>query len=465
MIELVVYFAIFGTVVLALSIGTVGAIGVSLAHPRVIIYGYLLVFLIFSASTHGLLDATRVIYGRGSGQLVFPFVTWALWGIGFIALLLQALTRQPVPAMPMRPWFWAFGALLVGHIIAAKVAGASLRDTVAPLGFISLVNMGILVAALIRQFRTQTEVDQLVKFLLLVVTLRGLFGIGRLLFFGGDPANVYDNFHNIGVKVTFFDVADSLTACIALFIAAWRLYFPRAKQTQSDNWIFLFIVAIELVIIAFSYRRIAWSGLLIAGLLFIICLPARQRFTLLATAIPLGLSGLIALAIKRLSKEAKGQGFIESFFHEFSSKNSFRPASERELELHMAWDTITDNFLFGVGAWGRYEGRGISWQTGKDAYTFVHSGFLHIWLKTGLVGIVLFSGLLLSFVLWFLRARKSITPAMQPVFYAGAAGCLFMIPTFMVGTPAVEIRTTQLLALCMSLSLLAWAASQNAAAK
>ncbi len=46
----------------------------------------------------------------------------------------------------------------------------------------------------------------------------------------------------------------------------------------------------------------------------------------------------------------------------------------------------------------------------------------------------------------------------------GAAGLAFMIPDLLIGTPFPQVRTTQMLALCLSLPYLALAAAQGATA-
>jgi len=47
---------------------------------------------------------------------------------------------------------------------------------------------------------------------------------------------------------------------------------------------------------------------------------------------------------------------------------------------------------------------------------------------------------------------------------AGAAGLAFMIPDLLIGTPFPQVRTTQMLALCLALPYLALAVSAPAAA-
>lgn len=51
-------------------------------------------------------------------------------------------------------------------------------------------------------------------------------------------------------------------------------------------------------------------------------------------------------------------------------------------------------------------------------------------------------------------------PRQKGMLLAGAAGTLFMLPTWLIGTPVIEYRTMQLQALCLVLPYLAAAASR-----
>jgi hypothetical protein len=90
----------------------------------------------------------------------------------------------------------------------------------------------------------------------------------------------------------------------------------------------------------------------------------------------------------------------------------------------------------------------------------MHSGVLHIMLKTGLLGVALMlvvMGLYLRFVF---RSRPAMPAAWQGVLWMGFAGALFMLPTWLIGTPVIEYRTMQLMALCLALPYLAVAAAK-----
>jgi hypothetical protein len=105
----------------------------------------------------------------------------------------------------------------------------------------------------------------------------------------------------------------------------------------------------------------------------------------------------------------------------------------------------------GIGSWGRYAATMlIAWQDPTKPGAFLHSGILHILMKTGLLGLLLVIGVLAAFVRE-VRACKGYSVRGSALSFAGCCGLLFMLPDFLVGTPIPQFRTTQLIALCLAL--------------
>ena len=83
----------------------------------------------------------------------------------------------------------------------------------------------------------------------------------------------------------------------------------------------------------------------------------------------------------------------------------------------------------GIGAWGRYTGyQRISWQLTEDGGLFLHSGVLHVALKSGLLGMLLFGGLVAAFVAVARCALRTLPPEYLGLGAAGVAGVVFMLP-------------------------------------
>jgi hypothetical protein len=56
-----------------------------------------------------------------------------------------------------------------------------------------------------------------------------------------------------------------------------------------------------------------------------------------------------------------------------------------------------------------------------------------------------------------------VSPEVLGVATAGAAGLAFMLPDLLVGTPFPQVRTTQMLAICLALPYVAMAVCREAA--
>lgn len=122
------------------------------------------------------------------------------------------------------------------------------------------------------------------------------------------------------------------------------------------------------------------------------------------------------------------------------------------MELSAAWDTIIHSPLLGMGIWGEYDGYGIPLlYFHNNNFKWMHSGVLHIWLKCGFIGVILL------FAMWwrygkFIRTQhNTLDRQYQGLMLACAAGALFYIPTWLMGTPVIELRTMLLIGLVLGL--------------
>lgn len=431
-------------------------------RPYLLLLLYLVPFFFFSMSTYGALEAGGTIWHRGSGLLYLPIMTWGLLCIYLLTWYSDKFNRRSVATTPLHPWFLGLGLLFAAHLCMAAILGESLDSAAHTNGFRNLVLSGIFYALLLRIFDTSFKLRWLIDFLVACTVARGLFGVVRFLFLGGDPANVYENVERIAVKLTFFDINDSLLASIVIFFCAWEL-LNRWKNLPAWRRIaYLSATGIEAFIVLFSYRRTAWGGLLAVLLYLAWLLPMRKRVVAMLSALPVALAGIAYVASKRLGGRSL-EDIVARFLGEFSGQQSFKGVSQREYELRLAWQAFTDSPIFGVGSWGAYHTgyAQIGWQQGDHAFGFLHSGFLHILVKTGLLGFGLFVGLICAFTAIVLRVKRHISPEWQGAFHVGIAGLMFQIPNWLVGTPIPEFRTMQLFALCLALPLLVHRASAD----
>ena len=462
-----VYYSLPWVFIIGLSIAAVAGIGVGLVWPRFLVYPYLAVYFCMNSTSYGnmAIFATRSIYSRGSGLLFFGLVLWYVLGAWACARVAATFQRHQAPECNLRPWFLGWLVLLAGHVCVATMLDVPLKDALSPQGFSNIVWMAPLISLILLSFRTREHVLELTHFILIVGLCRALFGLVRWAAFGGDPNNVYANLNAIKIRLTFFDINDSLVCVIAFSIAAVHL-FQTVKTERPTFWRaieWMTLVSTALCILL-SYRRSAWIGFVLAFLVIMMRFPIRRRMQLAIGGLPVVGAALAYVAVQRLSQTKGASGGLSSMVYDMQSRR-FGPESERVLELKFVLSDILSNPLGGIGSWGRYTGyQYISWQNNPDGGLFVHSGVLHVALKSGLLGTFLLFGTILAFLLFARRALRTLPPELLGVATAGVAGIAFMIPDFLIGTPFPQVRTTQMLAVCLALPYLAMAVAKVAPA-
>jgi hypothetical protein len=423
---------------------------------------YFTLILYFPSASWGVVDAAAGdnFYTRATGTFYFSAINLMLFGLVLQAFFARRFAR-PLPVLHnLGVPALLFGIILVGNL----VVGLSMRDVrwfqvIGYSGLLNVANFMFAFYVLVAVLREPRDLDRLVNLLLFCAVTRGLWGLVRFVALGGDPANFYENFQHLGVKLTFFDINDSLIATLAMFIAGWRLASGRCQGLGSKlgHWA---IVLLELFIIVFSYRRIGWGGLVLAALLFAFSQRPSLRWGLLASYVFIGLPGLAYKMTQRAGEAAKGGSLLERMFPDVVSGGHFNFTTGRFSELYAAWLSLKSNLVLGLGAWGRFDGfrfSELAWHRGD--FSWMHSGMMHIMLKTGLFGAALVLATLWLYLRFVMRHRHSLPQEQRGVLLAGVAGVLFMLPTWAVGTPVIEFRTMQLLALCFALPYLAAAAA------
>jgi hypothetical protein len=447
-------------VTLVLALVAVAGMGVGLVWPRLLAYAYLSVFFLKNSSNYGAISTmgSPGIYSRGSGVMFFPILMWAMFGAWIIARVAAGFRHQSTPPCNLRPWFVAWFFLLCGHVAVALFSDVKLAAALAPSGFSNIVWMGPLLALMLLAFRTREHAVELSRFILLAGLGRATFGLARWAFAGGDPNNVYANMNAIKIKLTFFDINDSLLCTIAFSIAAVNL-FQAVRNNYSRFWSLVDWATLlsTAACILLSYRRSAWIGFVLAFLIIMMRFPLQRRMQLAVFGMPVVGAGLMYVALKRLGQTKGASKGFSSLFYDMESRR-FGAESERVLELKLALADFISHPLTGIGSWGRYTGyQQIAWQTGQDGGLFLHSGILHIALKAGLPGLILLFGTIWVFVKFARRALRALPPDLLGLATAGCAGLAFMLPDLLVGTPFPQIRTTQMLGICIALPYVAMA--------
>jgi hypothetical protein len=456
----------FIVVVLLCVLAVIGA-GIGMVWPRFLAYAYLAVYFFTNSTSYGSLATmgTAGIYTRGSGVLLFPLLFWMMFAFWCCARVSAGFQRYPAPPCNLRPWFLAWFLLLAGHVAVGLFAGVKLSEIVAVSGFSNIVWMAPLVSLMLLSFRTRAHAVELSRFIMLAGLGRALFGLARWAVSKGDPNNVYANMNAIKIKLTFFDINDSLLCTVAFAIAAVNL-FQVVKTRRTGFWHLVewATLGATAACVVLSYRRSAWIGFVLAGLIVMMRFPMQRRIHLMALGVPVVGAGLLVAAFRRLGQTKGAGNGLSSLFFDMQS-HRFGAESERVMELKLALGDFFSHPLTGIGTWGRYTGyQHISWQANPDGGLFLHSGVLHIALKAGLPGLILLGGTIWAFTAFARRALRTLPPELLGLATAGAAGLAFMLPDLLVGTPFPQVRTTQMLAICLALPYVAMAVCREAAA-
>lgn len=458
------YIAFIFLVPLLLGFSIVGSAVLGGRYLKYLVYIYLLVLIVFTGSTYGIVDEdelVRTIYGRGTGRTYFGFVNLYLWWLALTVFFHSLWTRSAAPQAAIRKYLLAYVLLFAGHIVVGSFNDVPFFLIISKSGVLHLINMAVFVYVMLRVFRSEAQVNELITFMLVCIVATGLWGLFRFAFLGGDPANYYENVQDIAIRLTFFDINYSILAGIAAFLAAWRLIEHESDPGTRARLFYWVVAVVSVLTILFSYRRTAWLGLLLMGVQFVWLHRKRINFVVFA---PLSIAILATLGAA-WAQRYQGGGvhttLIASLFPDSTVRGHLSLDSKRLYELKLALMTISHHVFLGVGTWGEYTfSRNPDMAFHHGRFSFMHSGFLHVWLKTGLIGLVLFVATLLTSAKDSIKAQYTLeSPRWRALAAAGLAGLLMFLPTLGFGTPLIEYRTMQLLGLMLVLPYLALSAA------
>ena len=458
--ELIGYAAVALPWVLAVGIPLVAMLALLLGRRTsgwwVAAY-YVLLFCIPNNS-YGLLDPLqdRNFYSRGTGTFYFSAINVLLFGLAIQAFFARRFA-QPLPVRHNL----ALPALLLGLIMAGNVVVFTQLphvrwfQLIGTSGLLHFVNFMLAFYVLVNAVRAPADLRRFVNLLLVCGVLRGLWGVVRFAALSGDPANFYNNFQHIDVRITFFDINDSLVATMVLFVALWRLATGEVQRfwPRVGMWA---IVALELFVVVFSYRRTAWGGLALAALMLALSLRGRWRWGLFASYLGVGLPLLVYKMLLRGDYKTSSGSFLERMLPDVVQGGQFSFTTGRFAELYAAWLTLKHDWVLGLGAWGQYDGfrfSELAWHRGD--FSWMHSGVLHVWLKFGVVGVAIVLAAAWLYVRFVWQQQRQVAPHFRGLLLLGAAGAVFFLPTLLIGTPLIEFRTMQLLAFCVALPYVA----------
>jgi hypothetical protein len=450
-----------GLTLLALLIAPL-LIGVCLQVPRLVTLMLIAILVMCSSSTWGQLQVENTIYARGTGLFTFSLLNLVLFMAG-MAVLLRRLANPYLPRMAPAPLAWyfiGFTSLLAIHALVGGWLGVDLKDTLGYAGIINVLNMLIFMYMVMSSFRSEREQHRLLSFVIALAALRGVFGLVRYLLFAGDSANPYKNFERMDIDIFFFDIADNFVASLAAFWAAWLLMANQFRIKRLHRAALFALLLLEIAAVALSYRRASLIGLALMFVFLLFRLPPARRSVFLLFAGAVLLASAAVFFQQRLQYASHGEGnLISTMVYDLTKSG---PEENRLYELWAAAHSLAGNWLTGLGTWGSFTGDQeiLSYHFGR--FDFVHSGFGHIILKTGLIGLLLFAGTLAVCARHYARRCTRLTGYPRLLSDCGFAGLLFWLPTLFIGTPIIEFRSMLMLGLTLALPFLATAGPSTA---
>lgn len=434
--------------------------GFFIKAPKLVVLGFLGVLICFSDSTWGELQTSNNIYSRGVGMFYFSLLNLVLFTSGF-AVLLRRLANPGSSSVPnpMTKYFLAFTFLMLGHVIIGLMSGIELDVILGYGGMLNVLNMMLFMFLVIVAFETDRDVRVLLYTIMALAVGRALFGAVRYFVFDGDSANPYRNFEGLDIKIFFFDISDNYVAALAAFLCAWLLTTPNLRIPFLAKVLLLGILALEIAAVALSFRRSSLLGMALMFVFLFMNLPGKRKifFSLLAVV---AISTVASVFFEQRLQFNTSGGILDSLIYDISPRNgSIRDG--RFYELYAAAQSMEGHWLFGRGTWGTFTGDFGRLEYHADNWGFVHSGFGHLILKAGFVGLALFLLFLGAFIRYYFRNRRQLAGTPLLLADCGFAGFLFWIPTLLIGTPIIEFRTMLLFGFTIAMPFVAVAMQRH----
>jgi O-antigen ligase len=191
----------------------------------------------------------------------------------------------------------------------------------------------------------------------------------------------------LGVRTTVFDGPTLYTAAFAACVAAWYTLNPDPTHGRARMAALRVAGMTASLLVLLSFRRSFWLAWIV-GLIAILILSVRSRRGqgIRVVSALLGFSILIAIATIAVGTDtilARIASFLPSATGDYSATNE-----DHVNDLIDAWRVIERDPILGLGIGVHYETNLISdWKT--ESFE-VHNALLHVWLKFGIAGAVVY---------------------------------------------------------------------------
>ncbi|GEM_PF-4016961 len=425
----------------------------AMLKPRLLLMPYLVMLLIFTGTLYGTgalfgaQSADSTIYSRGMGALSFPLINIFLYVL-FVAAMLRCRisSKNTRPPAMLDMTLLLMVAIIVIYYFYGLTTGVPLSNMVSQYGLINIVNLYALYLMMRWWIYDERQLDLFIKIFVYVTSFMALYGIVRWGLFGGDPANYYQNYGGQASKLTYFDTGQGVLFSILLVIL-----YNRARLSLDrgfKRWFYYLMMGLCLANIMLSYRRSLWFGLALVFLWVFLTSKTSRKILILGVALAALAFG--SVIVKSRFDASYGSRWSTSIASDITTESGdVDLKGGRFSELYAVMNVVNQYPLLGLGPWGINSPRATPYKE----HDFVHSTIVHVYIKTGLVGVALYLGMLISYAVWWLRVRRRKWKSQYYRSLGDAFFCGFLavIPDITVGTPLIIFRHSQIIAILLSL--------------
>jgi len=405
------------------------------------------------------------VFGKGQRYFFFSIVELLAMSLGLLLALHHwvskrwvglARTEGPTPLAqhpnPYAVFYFGFFLLVLGWALLDVVMDQNgWSQNFGRNGVWTLVVQGLFLSALVRLCTTEKLLFS--GFHWMIVTVAGVvvYGLVRYVFLGGDPQGVYETDGSLPLRLSFWDINYLI---FATSLGGWLLWCA-ADPACRRSWPWREALALlAFIAVALSARRSAQVGVLVTLFALALVLPRGKK---LVVGVMIALT-FAAVGYKLNQRIDDNRPLLTRLVQgDQRAQYLFDPRYGRYYELEVAWKDIRRNPVFGVGPANGFNPpshMGLEYHRGN--FGFVHSGFGHVLLKTGFVGLTLLLGLLLTYATLVLRLWRRLDHRQRGLLVFSGAGMLAFLPTLAIGTPFIELRTALTMGVLMALPLALW---------
>ena len=420
-------------------------------RPRKIVVPYLVILLMFTGTLYGTLEADLTIYTRGSKALSIPLINIFLYFL-FAAVLVRYGLRYKNYKEPflLSKSLLFFVIIILMYFAYGFVTGVEFENIASKYGLINVINLYAFYLILKWWIFDEQQLEQFIKVFIIVTSFMAIYGIVRLLLFGGDPANYYLNQGKHSVSITYFDQGQGLLFGVFFVILYHKVRLRLVHG--SALWFYYFMMGLSLLTILLSFRRNLWLGLSFIFIWIFLTSNATRKvlFTGVALAVLAVGSGVYQDRFGGSSKH-KEQSLTADITNK-SGKIDLKHG--RFAELANAMVVANQHSIIGLGPWGVNTPRVTPY---KDT-DFVHSSILHVYIKTGIIGVLAYLSLFIGYAVWWLKIRnkKWHSQYYRSLGDAFFCGLLMEVSDIMFGTPLIIFRHSQILAILLVMPYLCY---------